>query len=84
MTPLAVAAFHEALRILLAHGRTKKAADYAFHEAALRQAVEAMGCTVTSNMTSLVVFNLTGNLTGKEKELVAALTPVEKKKLVMV
>ena len=67
-----VAAFHEALRILLAHGRTKKAADYAFHEAALRQAVEAMGCTVTSNMTSLVVFNLTGNLTGKEKELVAA------------
>lgn len=52
-----VAAFHEALRILLAHGREQKAADYAFHEQALRQTVEAMGCEVTSNMTSLVVFN---------------------------
>lgn len=30
-----------------------------------------MGCEVTSNMTSLVVFNLTGTLAGKEKELVA-------------
>ena len=68
----AVAAFHEALRILLNHGRAKKAADYAFHEKALRQAVEAMGCEVTSNMTSLVVCNLPGDLRGKEKDLVAA------------
>ena len=67
----AVAAFHEALRILLTHGKDKKAADYAFHEKALRQAVEAMGCEVTSNMTSLVVCNLPGDLRGKEKELVA-------------
>lgn len=68
----AVAAFHEALRILLNHGRAKKAADYAFHEKGLRQAVEALGCEVTSNMTSLVVCNLPGDLRGKEKDLVAA------------
>lgn len=67
----AVAAFHEALRILLTHGRARKAADYAYHEKALRQAVQAMGCEVTSNMTSLVVLNLPGKLAGKEKELVA-------------
>ena len=66
----AVAAFHEALRILLTHGRARKAADYTYHEAALRQAVRAMGCDVTSNMTSLVVLNLPGDLAGKEKELV--------------
>ncbi len=66
----AVAAFHEALRILLTHTLEKKAMDYAFHEKALRQAVEAMGCEVTSNMTSLVVLNLPGDLAGKEKELV--------------
>ncbi len=66
----AVAAFHEALRILLTHGRAQKAADYAHHEKALRQAVEAMGCKVTSNMTSLVVLNLPGALAGREKELV--------------
>jgi alanine-glyoxylate transaminase/serine-glyoxylate transaminase/serine-pyruvate transaminase len=54
----AVAAFHEALRITLQHGRAQKARDYAFHEAALREAVTRMGCTVTSNMTSLVVLNL--------------------------
>lgn len=66
----AVAAFHEALRILLNHGRAQKAADYAYHEKALRQAVEAMGCEVTSNMTSLVVLNLPGKLAGKEKDLV--------------
>ncbi len=66
----AVAAFHEALRILLTHGRAQKAADHAYHEAALRQAVRAMGCDVTSNMTSLVVLNLPGDLAGKEKELV--------------
>jgi alanine-glyoxylate transaminase / serine-glyoxylate transaminase / serine-pyruvate transaminase len=66
----AVASFHEALRINLQHGRTKKAADYAYHEQALRQAVTAMGCDVTSNMTSLVVLNLPGALAGREKELV--------------
>ena len=66
----AVAAFHEALRILLNHGRAQKAADYQFNERILRQAVEAMGCEVTSNMTSLVVLNLPGNLVGSEKDLV--------------
>lgn len=68
----AVAAFHEALRINLQHGRAQKARDYAFHEAALRQAVQALGCTVTSNMTSLVVLNLPPALAGREKELVQA------------
>ena len=66
----AVAAFHEALRIILGYGRRRKASDYAYHEKALRQAVEAMGCDVTSNMTSLIVLNLPGKLKGKEKELV--------------
>ena len=66
-----MAAFHEALRIILGYGRRRKASDYAYHEKALRQAVEAMGCDVTSNMTSLVVLNLPGKLNGKEKELVA-------------
>ena len=66
----AVAAFHEALRILLTHGRAKKAADYAFYESILKEAVEAMGCEVTSNMTSLVVLNLPGEFAGREKELV--------------
>lgn len=68
----AVAAFHEALRINLQHGRAQKAADYAHHEAALRAAVQALGCEVTSNMTSLVVLNLPGALAGREKELVAS------------
>jgi aspartate aminotransferase-like enzyme len=67
----AVAAFHEALRIILGYGRRRKATDYAYHEKALRQAVEAMGCDVTSNMTSLIVLNLPGALKGKEKDLVA-------------
>jgi len=67
----AVAAFHEALRVLLGHGRAQKAADYAFNESVLRKAVQAMGCDVTSNMTSLVVLNLPDNLAGREKELVA-------------
>lgn len=66
----AVAALHEALRILLACGIHRKAADYAFHEQALRQAVTQMGCQVTSNMTSLVVLNLPKQLAGLEKELV--------------
>ena len=39
----AVAAFHEALRITLQHGRAQKARDYAFHEKALRDAVTADG-----------------------------------------
>ncbi len=68
----AVASFHEALRLLLEHGRAQKAADYAFFEKGLRQAIEAMGCEVTSNMTSLVVCNLPGDLAGREKELVGA------------
>ena len=67
----AVAAFHEALRIILSYGRRRKASDYAYHEKALRAAVEAMGCEVTSNMPSLVVCNLPGKFKGKEKELVA-------------
>ncbi len=66
----AIAAFHEALRITLQHGRAQKAADYAFHEAALSTAVTALGCKVTSNMTSLVVLNLPSALSGREKELV--------------
>ena len=66
----AVASFHEALRISLEHGRAKKAADYVFHESVLSEAVTAMGCEVTSNMTSLVVLNLPKALAGLEKELV--------------
>ncbi|KRW94244.1 aminotransferase class V-fold PLP-dependent enzyme [Paracoccus sp. MKU1] len=66
----AVAAFHEALRIILQMGRAERARDYAFHEKVLREAVEAMGCEVTSNMTSLVVLNLPGTLAGREMELV--------------
>ncbi|MEG6509069.1 alanine--glyoxylate aminotransferase family protein [Methyloligella sp. 2.7D] len=66
----AVAAFHEALRIILNYGKAAKAASYAYHERALREAVEAMGCDVTSDMTSLVVLNLPGKLAGREKELV--------------
>ncbi|KUO57911.1 MAG: aminotransferase [Alphaproteobacteria bacterium BRH_c36] len=67
----AVAAFHEALRIILSYGRQRKADAYAYHEKALREAVEAMGCDVTSDMTSLVVLNLPTELKGKEKDLVA-------------
>ena len=68
----AVAAFHEALRITLQDGLAKRANDYAFHEQALRQSVIAMGCEVTSNMTSLVVLNLPDSLAGREMELVQA------------
>ncbi|MGZ8186484.1 MAG: hypothetical protein ACXWTL_08575, partial [Methylobacter sp.] len=67
----AVAAFHEALRLLLTHTVKQKARDYAYHEKAFRQAVTAMGCEVTSNMTSLIVFNLPDKLAGLEKTLVA-------------
>ncbi len=66
----AVSAFHEALRICLQQTIAQRAADYVFHEAALRQAVEAMGCEVTSNMPSLVVLNLPAPLAGREMELV--------------
>lgn len=66
----AIASFHEALRLSLEHGRAQKSKDYAFHEAILRDAVAAMGCKVTSNMTSLVVCNLPDALAGREKELV--------------
>lgn len=66
----AVAAFHEALRITLQQTVAGRARDYAYHEAALRDAVTAMGCQVTSNMTSLVVLNLPPALAGREAELV--------------
>jgi aspartate aminotransferase-like enzyme len=66
----AIASFHEALRLLLDHGLKQKAADYAACEKVLSAAVSAMGCDVTSNMTSLVVLNLPGDLAGREKELV--------------
>lgn len=66
----AVSAFHEALRICLQQTIAQRAADYCFHEAALRSAVEAMGCEVTSDMPSLVVLNLPGTLAGREMELV--------------
>ena len=67
----AVAAFHEALRIILGYGRHRKGSEYAYHEKALRQAVEGMGCDVISNTTSLIVLNLPRKLSGKEKDLVA-------------
>lgn len=66
----AVSAFHEALRINLSCGLAQRAKDYIFHEKALRAAVVAMGCDVTSNMTSLVVLNLPPALAGREMELV--------------
>lgn len=66
----AVSAFHEALRICLQQTIAQRAADYIFHETALRRAVEAMGCQVTSNMPSLVVLNLPSELAGREMELV--------------
>jgi len=66
----AVAAFHEALRLTLEESVSARSSSYAFHERALRTAVESMGCTVTSNMTSLVVMNLPQSLEGREMELV--------------
>lgn len=66
----AIAAFHEALRLTLAESIKIRAASYAHHEAALRGAVRALGCDVTSNMTSLVVLNLPQSLAGREMELV--------------
>jgi len=66
----AVAAFHEALRITLQQTVAQRAKDYAFHEAALRSALTAMGCDVTSNMTSLIVLDLPQAMAGREMELV--------------
>ncbi len=66
----AVAAFHEALRLTLTETLAVRAQRYTFHEAAVTGAVEMMGCTVTSNMTSLVVLNLPETLAGREMELV--------------
>ncbi|WP_299143105.1 aminotransferase class V-fold PLP-dependent enzyme [uncultured Tateyamaria sp.] len=66
----AVAAFHEALRLTLEEGLAKRSQSYIHHEDVLRAAVETMGCTVTSNMTSLVVLNLPPALAGREMELV--------------
>lgn len=66
----AVAAFHESLRLTLHEGLANRAASYRLHEAALREAVTALGCKVTSNMTSLIVLNLPDALAGREMELV--------------
>ncbi len=66
----AVAAFHEALRITLQQTVAQRAKDYSFHEAALRDALTAMGCDVTSNMTSLIVLDLPEAMAGREMELV--------------
>ncbi|MBC6441630.1 MAG: alanine--glyoxylate aminotransferase family protein [Rhodobacteraceae bacterium] len=66
----AVAAFHESLRLTLEQGIADRAQSYETHESVLREAVEAIGCKVTSNMTSLVVLDLPGNLRGREMELV--------------
>lgn len=66
----AVSAFHEALRICLQQTIPQRAASYQMHEKALREAVQAMGCEVTSNMPSLVVLNLPDALAGREMELV--------------
>lgn len=66
----AVAAFHEALRLTLSEGINVRAKAYAFHEQAMRGALESLGCVVTSNMTSLLVLNLPENMAGQEAELV--------------
>lgn len=66
----AIAAFHEALRLTLVETVAARAESYAFHEKALVSALTAMGCKVTSNMTSLVVFNLPADMAGREMELV--------------
>ncbi len=69
-SPYAIAAFHEALRITLQQGLSARSKAYEFHEKALSNALWEMGCTVTSNMTSLVVLDLPGELRGREIELV--------------
>lgn len=66
----AVAAFHEALRLTLTETVAKRSKSYKYHEAALKGAVEALGCQVTSNMASLIVLNLPKKMAGRESELV--------------
>lgn len=66
----AVAAFHEALRITLQQTVAQRAKAYTFHEKALRSALQAMGCNITSNMTSLIVLDLPEEMAGREMELV--------------
>ena len=66
----AVAAFHEALRLTLEEGIANRAAKYSKFEKVLSGAFRAMGCDVTSDMTSLVVLNLPKNLSGREMEFV--------------
>ena len=58
------------MRLTLEQTVARRAAEYIRHEAVLRDALEAMGCEVTSNMTSLVVLNLPGDMAGREMELV--------------
>ena len=71
-SPDAVASFHEALRMVLEQGLLQRAERYRSAEKALRAALEAMGCTLTSNMPSLIVLDLPGELKGREKEFVNA------------
>ena len=66
----AVAAFHEALRLTLQEGISNRAAKYVKFEKVLSGAFRAMGCDVTSDMTSLIVLNLPENLSGREMEFV--------------
>lgn len=66
----AVAAFHESLRIILEDGVAARAKEYRRYEQALRAALESTGCTVTSNMTSLLVLDLPPQLKGQEKDFV--------------
>lgn len=68
----AVASFHEALRIILERGKPAIAAEYRKYEKILRGALSKMGCNITSNMTSLLVFDLPEELAGKERQLVDA------------
>ena len=66
----AVAAFHESLRLTLQEGLANRSALYRKQEQILREAVTELGCTVTSDMTSLVVLDLPQELAGREMELV--------------
>ncbi|SMC97387.1 aspartate aminotransferase [Fulvimarina manganoxydans] len=71
-SPYAVASFHEALRMVLEQGLLQRAERYRKAEKALRAALTSMGCSVTSNMTSLIVLDLPEKLKGKEKDFVNA------------
>ncbi|RFC66266.1 aminotransferase class V-fold PLP-dependent enzyme [Fulvimarina endophytica] len=70
-SPYAVASFHEALRMVLEEGMLQRAERYRTAEKALNAALTKMGCTVTSNMTSLLVLDLPEQLHGQEKDFVA-------------